>query len=159
MKFCKKYRFDFLSWGNDQILMILIHLVCINKVLKLTKGQGHKVKGQGHICKCVEIESSIYHQPIIGYWWHLRTWLITDVEVYLRSRLQGQRSRTNMQLSKKLVLTLYHEPMIGYWWYLYTWYALMGWGSWLPRSQGQRLRSNMQFCKKNHLFWLCIMNQ
>ena len=31
------------------ILMILTHMDDIDEKLKLTKGQGHKVKGQGHI--------------------------------------------------------------------------------------------------------------
>ena len=31
--------------------MKLIHTVDIYGTLKMTKGQGHKVKGQGHICK------------------------------------------------------------------------------------------------------------
>ena len=35
---------------DDSILMILRHMVYIDETLNLTKGQGHKVKGQGHIC-------------------------------------------------------------------------------------------------------------
>ena len=31
-------------------MVILTYLIDIGKMLKLTKGQGHKVKGQGHIC-------------------------------------------------------------------------------------------------------------
>ena len=30
-------------------MMILAYIIDIDKMLKLTKGQGHKVKGQGHI--------------------------------------------------------------------------------------------------------------
>ena len=30
--------------------MILTHINDIDETLKLTQGQGHKVKGQGHIC-------------------------------------------------------------------------------------------------------------
>ena len=30
-------------------MMILTYIIDIDKMLKLTKGQGHKVKGQGHI--------------------------------------------------------------------------------------------------------------
>ena len=33
--------------------MILAHMVDINEMLKLTLGQGHKVKGQGQICSFV----------------------------------------------------------------------------------------------------------
>ena len=29
---------------------MLIHMISIDKMLKLYQGQGHKVKGQGHIC-------------------------------------------------------------------------------------------------------------
>ena len=34
--------------------MILAHMIDINKILKLTLGQGHKVKGQGQICSFVK---------------------------------------------------------------------------------------------------------
>ena len=34
---------------DEWILMILTFLTDIEKTLKLTQGQGHKVKGQGHI--------------------------------------------------------------------------------------------------------------
>ena len=34
---------------DDSILMILKHMVNIDETLKLTQGQGHKIKGQGHI--------------------------------------------------------------------------------------------------------------
>ena len=38
--------------------MILGHMVNIDETLKLTRGQGHKVKGQGHICNYVNLLSS-----------------------------------------------------------------------------------------------------
>ena len=34
--------------------MILAHMIDINEILKLTVGQGHKVKGQGQICSLVK---------------------------------------------------------------------------------------------------------
>ena len=34
--------------------MTFTHMIDINEMLKLTKGQGHKVKGQGHICDFVK---------------------------------------------------------------------------------------------------------
>ena len=34
---------------DDLFLMILTHMIGINEMLKLTLGQGHKVKGQGQI--------------------------------------------------------------------------------------------------------------
>ena len=36
--------------------MMHIHMISIVEMLKLTKGQGHKVKGQGHICDFVKIK-------------------------------------------------------------------------------------------------------
>ena len=35
---------------DDRILMILGHMINIDETLKLTHDQGHKVKGQGHVC-------------------------------------------------------------------------------------------------------------
>ena len=35
--------------------MILRHMVDIDKTLKLTQGQGQKVKDQGHICNYVKL--------------------------------------------------------------------------------------------------------
>ena len=34
--------------------MIPTHMIGIDEMLKLTKGQGHKVKGQGQICNYVK---------------------------------------------------------------------------------------------------------
>ena len=36
-------------------MMILTYIIDIDEMFKLTKGQGHKVKGQGHICMYVKI--------------------------------------------------------------------------------------------------------
>jgi len=48
--------------------MMLIHIISIVKMLKLTKGQGHKVKGQGQTFKFVKKRYlAIYHEPMIGY--------------------------------------------------------------------------------------------
>ena len=47
--------------------MILTHMIDINKMLKLTQGQGHKVEGQGEICKFVRnIVLTAVHEPMIG---------------------------------------------------------------------------------------------
>ena len=44
-------------------------------MLKLTQGQGHKVKGQGHICNFVKkLVLTIYHEPMIAHWWCTYTW-------------------------------------------------------------------------------------
>ena len=34
--------------------MTFTHMIDINEMLKLTKGHGHKIKGQGQICKFVK---------------------------------------------------------------------------------------------------------
>ena len=48
--------------------MILTEMIDINKMLKLTKGQGHKIKGQGQICKLAkEIVLTVIHEPMIVY--------------------------------------------------------------------------------------------
>ena len=47
--------FGYNSWTYEWILMILGHMVYIDETLKLTQGQGHKVKGQGHICNYVKL--------------------------------------------------------------------------------------------------------
>ena len=35
--------------------MILTYIIDIDETVKLTQGQGHKVKGQGHICIHVNV--------------------------------------------------------------------------------------------------------
>ena len=42
--------FAYKSWTDGWILMILTYIIDIDETVKLTQGQGHKVKGQGHIC-------------------------------------------------------------------------------------------------------------
>ena len=52
---------------DDNILMILRHMVYIDETLNLTKGQGHKVKGQGHIyVLCKILVSAINHERMDG---------------------------------------------------------------------------------------------
>ena len=46
--------------------MILTQMIDINKMLKLTKGQGYKIKGQGQIRKFgKKIVLTIYPEPMI----------------------------------------------------------------------------------------------
>ena len=46
--------------------MILLHMIDTNSRIRLTKGQGHGVKGQGQIDSFVNrIDSSIKHEWII----------------------------------------------------------------------------------------------
>ena len=43
-------------------------MIDINKMMKLTSGQGHKVKGQDEIFNHVKIlVSTIYNEPMIGF--------------------------------------------------------------------------------------------
>ena len=47
--------------------MIHTQMINYNKMVKLTLGQGHKIKGKGQICKCVKkLVSTICHGPMIG---------------------------------------------------------------------------------------------
>ena len=41
--------FAYKSWTDGWILMILTYVIDIDETLKLTQGQGHKVKDQGHV--------------------------------------------------------------------------------------------------------------
>jgi len=41
--------FAYKSWTDGLILMILAYIIDIDETLKFSQGQGHKVKGQGHI--------------------------------------------------------------------------------------------------------------
>ena len=46
--------------------MILGHMVNIDEMLKLTQGQGHKVKGQGHRHPCEKMVLTTTHESIDG---------------------------------------------------------------------------------------------
>ena len=54
MPLCKNNGFGYKSQTNDWIVVKLMHRVDIDATLKMTQGQGHKVKGQGRICNCVK---------------------------------------------------------------------------------------------------------
>ena len=48
--------------------MILTHIIDIDETLKLTKGQGHKVKGQGQICNYrKKMVLAITHERVVGF--------------------------------------------------------------------------------------------
>ena len=48
--------------------MMLMHMISIDKMLMLTQGQGHKVKGQGQICNFVKRRVwPISHEPMIAH--------------------------------------------------------------------------------------------
>ena len=48
-------------------MMILTYMIDIDKMLNLTKGQGNKVKGQGHIyVLCKTIVLAVNHEWIDG---------------------------------------------------------------------------------------------
>ena len=57
--------FAYKSWTNGWILIKIIHRVDINDMLKLTYGQGHKVKGQGQICGFVK---NLFRLYILNKW-------------------------------------------------------------------------------------------
>ena len=46
--------------------MILTYIIDIDETLKLTQGQGHKVKGQGHLGIYVKIVLTITHERFDG---------------------------------------------------------------------------------------------
>ena len=46
--------------------MILTYIIDIDELLELTQGQGHKVKGQGHIGIYVKIIWAITHEHTDG---------------------------------------------------------------------------------------------
>ena len=113
----------YISSTNDCTLMMHIHRISIVNMLKLTKGQGQKVKGQGQTYKFVKQLIWLY---TMNQWLDMDDTCSHDsyqwyVEVDLRSRSQGQRSRSNMQFCENIVLTIYHEPIIRDGWYLHTW--------------------------------------
>ena len=54
MLLCKNYDLGYTSRINDWIEVKLMHRVDIDATLKVTKGQGHKVKGQGQIYSYME---------------------------------------------------------------------------------------------------------
>ena len=106
----KKSCCDYISWPNDWILMILIHNISIINMLRLTLGQGHKVKGQGQLCKFVKtLFLTVYHAPLVVYWCYYQTWLIiircwSWPKVRVTDHRQGHRSRSNIQFCKKMFL-------------------------------------------------------
>ena len=60
--------FAYKSWMDGWILMILTYIIDIDETLKLTQGQGHKVKGQGHIGIYVKIIWALTHEHRDGSW-------------------------------------------------------------------------------------------
>ena len=60
------------SGTDDCIFIKLIHSIHIHATLKVKLGQGHKVKGQGQICRYVRITVlAINHKQMIGSWSNL----------------------------------------------------------------------------------------
>ena len=116
------------------ILILFTDMIDNYRMIMLTQVQGHKVKGQGQICNFVKKDIfTVFHEQMIGHWWYSHTWLISiRCRSWLKVRVTGQRSRSNMQVVKKnLVLIVIHEPMIGYGWYLHTWLVSLRCWSWL----------------------------
>ena len=57
--------FGYNSRTDECILMILRHMLDIDETYKLTQGQGHKVKDQGHICNYVNYCLAINHERVV----------------------------------------------------------------------------------------------
>ena len=58
-------------------MKILTNIIDTNKILKLTQGQDHKVKGQNQIFNFIEeIVSTVYYEPMVVYWCYSQIWLI-----------------------------------------------------------------------------------
>ena len=48
--------------------MMFKYKIDIHEIKKLTKGEGHKVKGQGQLCNFVKKRALvIYHEPMITH--------------------------------------------------------------------------------------------
>ena len=61
--------FAYKTRTEDLILIKLIGMIDIDKKRKLTRSQGHKVKGQGQTCsKEKNFVSSINHEGMIESW-------------------------------------------------------------------------------------------
>ena len=75
-------------------------MISIDKMLMLTQGQGHKVKGQGQICNFVKIRVlAIYHQPMIAHWW-CAIHRISIVNMLKLTKGQGQKVKGQGQTYK-----------------------------------------------------------
>ena len=99
--------------------MMHIHMKSIVEILKFTKGQGHKVKGQGQTYTFVK---KLIWQYAMNQWLDMDDtctydWYQWDVKV---DQGQGHKVKGQGHICD-FVLTLYHEPMIGYYWCLYIW--------------------------------------
>ena len=70
--------------------MILRHIVDIDETLKLTQGQGHKVKDQGHICNYVKLLLS-YKSWTGDYIFMILTYLIDIDEMLKLTQRQGHK--------------------------------------------------------------------
>ena len=70
--------------------MILRHMVDIDETLKLTQGQGHKVKDQGHICNYVKLLFS-YKSWTDDSFLMILTYLIDIDETLKLSQSQGHK--------------------------------------------------------------------
>ena len=65
--------FKYISWTNDWKLMILTQGTDINKLLKLTPGQGHKIKDLGQIWRFVK---NLFRLYVMNLWLDLEAILI-----------------------------------------------------------------------------------
>ena len=77
--------------------MMLIHMISINEMLKLIKGQGHKVKGQGQTCKFVK---NLYgYIPRTNDWiWRILAHMIDINEMLMLTLGQGHKVKGQGQI-------------------------------------------------------------
>ena len=80
--------------------MILAHMVDINEMLKLTLGQGHKVKGQGQICNFGKIRVFGYISSTNDYTLMMHIHRISIVEMLKLTEGQGQKVKGQGQTYK-----------------------------------------------------------
>ena len=87
--------------------MILRHMVDIEETFKLTQGQGHKVKDQGHICNYVKLLFSYKSWAIDSILMILT--LMIDIDETLEST-QGQGQKIKGQGHIRVYVRLLFWP-------------------------------------------------
>ena len=97
------------------MLLLLTHMINTDEKFELTKGQGHKFKVQGQICNYVKnllnrykVKGQIDDNDTYTY-----CSFQSNVGVDRRSRSQGQKSRSNLHLQKKVFSAIDHKRMDG----------------------------------------------
>ena len=121
-------------------------MISIDKMLMLTQGQGHKVKGQGQICNFVKM--------CLGYisWTNDCTLMMHIHMISIDKMLklyQGQGHKVKGQgqicsFLKKTCLPINHERIVGSLWYLHIWMVLLRQKSW-PKVKVTRSKVKVKY--------------